>query len=299
MRVFNFRQATSGRTTRKSTQVKLCVEGCERRQLLSGATISGTTERDVAGDGVFGDVAPLPGVTVSLYKQGSSTVLEKAVSDKNGNFSFTNLAVGNYFVQQTVPKGYLPTGAIPGYDVTVKSGQTAPGKDFEEYLLQPLPTLTNTSYTITTPSGHSTKESSLTDLVQPGDTVSVTYGVKTPTTISLVSYSAPDGVFNTENEQQQTIFSSATSTGSGTETLTVKIPEGFFQLDFVAGLPIKQLAINPNITYHSQDRFIDGVTGGELIVPTTGSGAVPASVELGTLTSATAMASAPSLERKH
>jgi SdrD B-like domain len=259
---FNVLQRKSVRPTRTSRKLSLAVEGCESRQLMSGATISGTTFQDLAGNGAFTDVSRLPCVNVNLYQKGSSTVLEHVSSDKNGNFSFTNLAPGSYSVQQVVPKSFLPTAALNGYPVTLAKGQTVSGNDFEDFQLEPLPVLGNLSYIVTTPGGKSSTFSSLNGHVQQGDTVTAKFKLCMPETITLVAYTAPNGDFNTSNLQQQVIFSQATAKGSGSESLKVTVPDGYFQIDFVAGLAIDHLATNPNVLYHAQDRFIDGQQGG-------------------------------------
>ncbi len=104
MSLFTFRRQNQARPERTVRQVRLEVEGMEQRQLLSGATISGTTYQDLAGNGAFSDVSRLPGVTVNLYQKGSTAVFEHVTTDKNGNYSFTNLAPGSYSVQQVVPR---------------------------------------------------------------------------------------------------------------------------------------------------------------------------------------------------
>ncbi len=264
MAFFTFRQVDRVRPNRTPRELRPSLESFERRQLLSGATITGTTYQDLAGNGAFSDTSRLAGVTVDLYQNGSSTVLEKITTDKNGNYSFTNLAPGNYLVQQVDPSNFIPTGANLGYQVTLKSGQTAPGKDFEDFQLNPLPVLNNLSFIVTTPSGKSTTVSSLHGNVQQGDTVTAKFSVATSQTLTLVSYTAPNNDFDTNNLQKQEIFSESTvkTTGAGSKSLKVTVPDGYFQLDFVGGLAIDHLATNSNVLYHAQDRYIDGQTGG-------------------------------------
>ncbi len=122
--------------------------------------------------------------------------------------------------------------------------------------------MSNLSFAVTTPSGHTTTISTLSGHVQEGDTVTAKFSVNTPATLTLVAYTAPNGDFDTTNLQEQKIFSEASVTASGSETLKVTGPDGYFQIDFVAGLAIDHLATNPNVLYHAQERFIDGATGG-------------------------------------
>jgi hypothetical protein len=110
--------------------------------------------------------------------------------------------------------------------------------------------------------------SSLKDVCQ-GDTVTVTFSTAAgidPTEFSLVSYAAPNGKFNSWNidHQQEWADSTLTATGKGTYSLTVKIPNGFFQLDFVRGDAISDFATGER--YHGDGRFIEGVQGGTHMV---------------------------------
>ena len=54
---------------------------------------------------------PLEGVTLGLFAEGSDEAVQTAVSDENGNFSFTDLKEGSYTVRVIdLPEGYLPEG---------------------------------------------------------------------------------------------------------------------------------------------------------------------------------------------
>jgi hypothetical protein len=268
MTFFPFARNDRPRPTRATRKSLLVVERCESRQLMSGATISGTTFQDLSGAGTFTDDARLPGVTIDLYRSGSSAVFEHTSSDSSGNYHFINLSAGNYSVQQVVPSSFLPTGALNGYLVSLSSGQVATGKSFEDFKLGPPPTLTGVSYTVTTPGGKSTTVHSLDGNVKQGDTVKVTFNQKTAGELTLVAYTAPNADFDTSNLQRQVVFSEAsTKGGTGSESLTVTVPDGYFQVDFVAGAAIPHLETNPNVTYHAQDRFIDGDHGGTQVAP--------------------------------
>jgi hypothetical protein len=251
---------------RSARKLRPALEGCESRLLMSGATISGTTYQDISGDGTYTDVSRMPGVTIDLTRTGSSTVLQKLTTDASGNFSFTGLAPGNYTVQQVLPSGYIPTGAWYGYSDIVSGNDNEVAKDFEDYKLTPPPTIDHLAYTVTTPAGKSSTVSSLSGNVQQGDTVKATFHLETPSPMTLVAYSAPNGDFDTTNLQKQVIFSEASSkTGTGSESLTVTVPDGYFQVDFVSGLAIAHLETNSNVSYHAQDRFIDGDDGGNQV----------------------------------
>jgi hypothetical protein len=106
--------------------------------------------------------------------------------------------------------------------------------------------------------------SSLKDVCE-GDTVTVTFSTAAcidPTEFSLVSYAAPNGHFNRWNidHQQEWADSTVTALGAGQYSLTVKIPPGYFQLDFVRGDAIADFATGE--LYHTDGRFIAGVQGG-------------------------------------
>ena len=205
------------RTTGAARKLRPGVEACESRKLMSGATVSGTAFQDLSGDGTFTDTARLPGVTINLYQGTTTKVVEHTVTDKNGNFSFTNVPAGSYTVQQVDPTNFIPTGANFGYPVTLKNGQSATQKDFEDFQITPLPVLSQVSYTITTPAGKSTTVTSFGNAIQEGDTVTAHFTLKSPAVISLVAYKAPNGTFNTTNLQEQVVYSQETTTFSAGE----------------------------------------------------------------------------------
>jgi hypothetical protein len=105
--------------------------------------------------------------------------------------------------------------------------------------------------------------------VKEGDVVTVTFDTPmcAPTTeFSLVSYAAPNGNFNSWNVDHQQEWGDATGTftGAGHHSLTVTVPDGYFQLDFVRGAAIDDFATGER--YHKDGRFIAGVTGGCKVV---------------------------------
>lgn len=80
-----------------------------------------------------------------------------------------------------------------------------------------------------------------------------------PTQISLVSYKAPNGT-NGKPFSKQTLFAVTTKTFEpGRNILSVKLPDCYYQVDVVRGLPISDFS---NTTYHKQGRFLDAVHGG-------------------------------------
>ena len=110
--------------------------------------------------------------------------------------------------------------------------------------------------------------SSLNDVHQ-GDVVTVTFDTvagASATEFSLVSYAAPNGDFDSNNidHQQEWGDTTATYSGAGHHSLTVTIPDGYFQLDFVRGNAIADFATGER--YHSDGTFIAGADGGTHLV---------------------------------
>lgn len=119
---------SEGRTSR-------VLECLEDRMLLAAAdqlgAIEGVVFQDVGGDGLTGDDILQSGVTVNLYLDGGNGIFESdngtaggddtvvtggtnpATSDINGEYEFTGLAAGTYFVEQQAP----PTSMVATNDV--------------------------------------------------------------------------------------------------------------------------------------------------------------------------------------
>jgi Calpain family cysteine protease len=102
-----------------------------------------------------------------------------------------------------------------------------------------------------------------------GDTITVTFDTlpcAKDTEFSLVAYAAPNGDFNQSNIDHQQEWGDSTGTfqGAGHHSLTVTLPDGYFQLDFVQGAAITNFATGER--YHSDDTFIAGVQGGNHVV---------------------------------
>ncbi|HWY86722.1 MAG TPA: SdrD B-like domain-containing protein [Gemmataceae bacterium] len=274
--------------------------GSEPEVVTGGGSISGTKYNDLSGNGFLpsgGSADPaLPGgasgtpVTINLYLESnnqsglqntglnSDTLVAQTTTDASGNFSFGNLPAGTYYVQEIAPSGWLQTGGGPKttadgntyYTVTVTGTNDSHGAnnfdDFHE--ICKTSEFTNICYTVVDCYGHVTHPSSLNGNVSQGSTVTVNFtwnGTDTGDNATLVSYIAPNGNFNTSNLQGQVIFQQSTvalKPGKTHYSLTVTVPNCYFQLDFVCGLAIDHLATNPNVYYHAQQRFIDGTQGG-------------------------------------
>ncbi len=114
-----------------------------------------------------------------------------------------------------------------------------------------------------------------------GGTATVNFTVAENCTLqlSLVSYKAPSASFSASTASQQVIFDSKTMTlGAGAHTLSVSVPNCFFQVDFVFGAPIATLGPAGSSNFYSaQGRLISGMNGGTASCatttpPTTGNG---------------------------
>jgi hypothetical protein len=99
----------------------------------STASISGTVFNDANGNGIFDSrETPLIGVTIFIDLAGTGVLAAgdpTAVTDVNGNYSFTNLAAGQYKLIEIAPTGY--TAPVLGL-VTLTTGQTAAGINFAD-----------------------------------------------------------------------------------------------------------------------------------------------------------------------
>ena len=256
---------------------------------LGNMTIGGTKYLDLTGNGFSADDTPQGGVTVNLYAdtkgsgvlQAGDALVATTTTTSDGSFSFGVPTAGTYFVQESVPTGYVQTGGGPNgsagdtyYTVVATSGNSYSGYNFDDYQVPNCP-VANISYKVTTPSGCSTTVSSLAGNTAPGDTVTVTFTVPSGSTetLTLASYYAQSSSFSSSNGYLQSIYQQDTQTfGSGQHSLTVKIPNTYYQIDFVCGLAIDQLQPDQNnnaygpdsgeILYHAEGRYIDSDSGG-------------------------------------
>src|SRR5262249_52742375 len=87
-------------------------------------SISGHRYVDVTGNGLSADDAALAGAALTLYRDTDAdgalnTAVDSAVAtlttDPTGAFSFLGLSTATYFVQETVPSGYVQTSPVSGY----------------------------------------------------------------------------------------------------------------------------------------------------------------------------------------
>ena len=238
------------------------------------SSISGHTYFDVTGNGLSADDKPMGGVTVQLYDDtdgngtldGADQLVATAVSDNTtGSYSFANLAPGLYFVQEVTPSGYVRTAptTVGYYTNSIATGISFTGDDFDNY--QKCSCFNDICNVVFTIDG-STKVTNLRGHVHQGDTVSVTFTVKSGHTdlFSLVSYTAPGPSFSASNASQQNIYQDSSGVfGPGTYTLMVVVPQCYFQVDFVCGYAIDKFGpAGSNIFYSAQGRLISADNGG-------------------------------------
>ncbi len=132
--------------------------------------------------------------------------------------------------------------------------------------------LTNVYYVI----NGSTVVTDLRGHVHAGDTVEADFTIPSGSTdkLSLVSYTAPQSYFDANTASAQKVFCYTTQTfGAGNHSVTVKVPNSNFQVDFVCGDVITTFGpAGSNNFYHAQGRFISGDNGGPGIGTGGGSG---------------------------
>jgi hypothetical protein len=241
--------------------------------VTAGLAISGTVYTDLTGNGLSDDDTPLGGVTVNLYADSdhngvlsaADQIVAHTVSGANGAYTFT-AQPGAYFIGEVTPTGYLQTGpATPlYYTVSAASGGTSIENDFDNFLADcDVHDVTNVSYLI----NGTTVVDQLRGSVHQGDTVEVIFTVptgETPHRFSFVTYTAPGSTFDADFAHQQMVYDSDSGViGPGVHTLTVTVPDSYFQIDFVCGEIIDHLGpAGSNIFYTPQGRLIGADNGG-------------------------------------
>lgn len=261
------------RTARRAqSRSRATVENLERRQLLSAA-ISGIVLQDMTGNGLSSDDHALKGQVVKLYHDtngngildsNETKVIASKTSKANGSFSFNNLKAGNYLIAD-FPVKSIRTAPVSSntYAVQVTSGN-AGGYVFDNYVNTFNPKLlSGITYTI---DGTKTV-TTLTNNVHEGDTVTANFTVakNSSITLSLVSYHAPSATFDPTTANQQVVADSKTGTfGPGAHSMTITVPDCYFQVDFVGGAVITQFGpAGSNIFYQQEGRLISNANGGD------------------------------------
>jgi hypothetical protein len=255
------------RSANKRASLAALVEGLETRRLLA-ATISGKVLQDVTGNGNSADDIGMSGVTVNLVRDvNNNGILDLAdgapiasttSASGSGAYSFSGLAAGRYFIREVTPSNAVRTGPAvsAGYSVIASGSNTYSGKNFDNYVKTfDRNAVSGISYLI----NGSTVVTSLPGNVHENDTVTVRFTLSSTQTVGLVAYHDP-----THLVPDQELFDSDVQTlGAGKHTLTVKLPDCFFQIDFIGGPAIDKFGPNgSNIRYSAEGRLIGTGSGG-------------------------------------
>jgi hypothetical protein len=111
---------------------------------FKAAAVSGTTFTDITGNGLTADDTPLGGVTVTLYQDNGDGIFDSStdavygtpqITAANGSYSFTGLNPGTYFIQETVPDGYVQTAPTTAsfYTITAISNGNLTNQNFDNF----------------------------------------------------------------------------------------------------------------------------------------------------------------------
>ncbi len=233
--------------------------------------IVGYKYKDLCGDGLTSDDCGFGGVTIRLYRDvdgngqltsadGSS--IASTTTASNGSYSFMNLALGKYLVQEVVPTNWVRTAPtmVDYYAVNVNTASQFGPFNFANFQ-KDVCHVTNVKYYVNnclvTGLGGNTHQNSV---------VKVTFTVPAGYTdkVSLVSYKAPGPTFDPNTASQQTIYQVVTNTyGPGTYTIQVNTPDCYYQVDFVCGCVIGKFGpAGSNIFYSQQGRLISADNDG-------------------------------------
>lgn len=249
------------------------LEVLEDRVTPTGS-ITGSVFIDATGNGSAPANAPQSGVNVRVvYDTNHNGVLDgrdKVAAEQrtaaNGSYLFTKLAAGTYFVEETVPRNFVRTVPSPQnyYKVTVSDGQTTTVKEFDNFH-ELKDVVRKVSFTIQ----RGTKTFTVVDLhgkTRQGDIVTANFTVPAgaTTTLSLVSYTTPSAHHQAATASQDVVADAATGTfGPGAHSLTVHIPDNFYQIDFVVGAVIQKFGDKgSHINYRPQHRLLSADHGG-------------------------------------
>ena len=159
----------------------------------------------------------------------------------------------------------MQTTANPA-DIPATGGTSASNVDFGDIMADCGCSYTIVYETVLGPCGP-TQISGLRGHTQQGEVLSITFTVPQggSADLSLVSYTAPSSSFDANSASQQVVFDedSPGTVGPGTYTLTVQIPNSYYQVDLVCGGIIEKLGpAGSNVFYTPQGRLIDADNGG-------------------------------------
>jgi protocatechuate 3,4-dioxygenase beta subunit len=237
-----------------------------------GGQIGGTKFEDHCGDGPTSDDAGLGGVTIRLYRDLNANgrvdttdgaPVQTAVTAADGTYAFVGVAPGRYVVKEVVPTGWIRIGP-DSKAVTVSNGSVITSINFYNYQIEECEIL-DITFDITR-DGVTTRHGWLGGNVKIGDVVTANFTVPAGQTdmVSLVSYTAPSDNSAQSELAKQVVFDEDSQTfGPGRHSLTVTIPDTYFQVDLVCGCIIRQYgAPGSNIFYSAQERLFAASRGG-------------------------------------
>ena len=190
---------------------------------LGGITISGTKYLDLTGNGFSSDDTPQSGVTIDLYQVNGSGqpaavrhLVASTTTASNGTYSFTVTSPGTYYVQESVPSGYIQTGGGPNgsagntyYTIVATSGHSYSGYNFDDFQI---PTCRSHLRLLQGdhPEPSSTTVSDLPATRTGGHGDGHLHGaVGNERPLTLVSYCAPGSMFSDSTAYQQAIYQQA------------------------------------------------------------------------------------------
>jgi hypothetical protein len=172
-------------------------------------------------------------------------------------------------VSEVTPSGFVRTVPTSGwyYTVNLSPGQVVTGQDFDNFQTLDRSVVTNISFTVISPNGTQTTVTDLRGHTQQGDTVVANFTIAAgagPTVVSLVSYDAPGPSFDPNTAGQRTVDLIASGTfGPGANSLSVKLPNNFYQVDFVLGQAINHFGpAGSHIFYSAQGRLLSADNAG-------------------------------------
>jgi autotransporter-associated beta strand protein len=193
------------------------------------STISGAVYDDLNSNGSLDPGEPsLQGWTVYLDDNGNGTLdpsEERAITDANGDFSFTNLGAGTYTLREVLPANWVqtqPGGTAMSYSITLLgSGDSATGENFLNAAVPYV--VTPASATPSTVTGTTTALAALgADADETEPQLTYTWAATTvPSGVAAPSFS-PNGTNAARNI-------TATFSGAGTYGFTVTIANAFGQ----------------------------------------------------------------------
>ena len=233
--------------------------------------IYGYKYKDLCGDGLTSDDTGYGGVTIKLYKDlnndgqltsADGSAIATTTTDGNGYYSFSNVALAKYLVQEVVPTGWVRTAPALSdyYAVNVNAAGNFGSYNFANFKKETC-YISNIKYYV-----NNCLVSGLGDNTHQNSVIKVTFTVPAGVSemVSLISYKAPAPNFDPNTASQQTIYQVVTNTyGPGTYTIQVNTPDCYYQVDFVCGCPITHFGpAGSNIFYTQQGRLISADNDG-------------------------------------